>query len=339
MKIVWEWSLESEAKRLVEMTHKISNGFYHLHHFLPVPYSIHHGSSHNPSHLVYLPNLPYSQIPRYWEQLSKLNDQDYDNEDLLKLANLLLPELMSLAPKPLNPVDLINQSNITLPKIASWLKHAFPNLPLPSNLIIHPTHFGTLGSFSLPKDKTITLYLRTDQDLYTLVELFLSAILRPHAGNTLYSDWEKTEYLVDYLMLESSLKNLLPKNSSWSPTTTPPNYNQALIDESRSFISKLGIPNPASNHFKVKDNSVYFGNLNLSTLTSREILIMKKLIESSPIPVTNDQIADLIFSNDSKFSLTAIGKTIERLRKKLNILGISSSYIATASGIGYYLKS
>lgn len=338
MKITWDWSLAHESDRLLEMSLKVSNGFYHLHHFLVLPFAPKHPRPDS-SHHVYLPDLPYSSIPRYWESVSKVGDI-YPLKQLANISNLLETHLESLSLAPLHNPTLISDTKLDLPKVVDWLHSTFPSLPLPDDILIHPSYFGTLGSFDWnQKTNQVVLYLRSDQTLYTLVELVLSAILRPHAGETLYSDWEKTEYLVDYLLLESSLRDLLPSSGSWQPTTIPPHYPQALVQESNQFLQKMGVINHTSTHFSLKDGGVYFGATPLTTLTAREHSILTQLISRAPNPLTIDEIADLIFTKEEKFSLAAIGKTIERLRKKLSDLGISSSYLATASGVGYYLKN
>ena len=123
------------------------------------------------------------------------------------------------------------------------------------------------------------------------------------------------------------------------PTTIPPHYSPALTEESNQFLQKIGVINHTSTHFSLKEGIVYFGSTPLTSLTTREHSILTELINRTPKPLSIDEIADLIFPKEEKFSLTAIGKTIERLRKKLSELGISSSYLATASGVGYYLKN
>lgn len=337
MKITWEWSLSSEATRLTEMSLKVANGFYHLHHFLPLPHDPQHPRPDS-SHHVYLPDLPYSTIPRYWESVAKLN-YIYPLKQLVTINQALINHLIALKLTPLTNSPLQTSSTTYLPKVINWLKNTFPSLPLPEKILIHPSYFGTSGSFSFIKTQnTVELYLRNDQELYCLIEILLTAVLRPHAGETLYTDWEKSEYLVDYLLLESSLKNILPRPRTWTPTTIPPHFSQKILQESRDFLTKIGAPIASQSRFAICNDIVTFSDTPLSSLTAKETAILKALISCSPAPLTTDKLADLIFTNDDKFSLAALTKTVERLRKKLNTLGISSSYIATASGVGYYLR-
>lgn len=338
MNIVWDWSLQSEARRISEMSRKVSNGFYHLHHFLPLPFDP-KNTLPPCSHQVYLPDIPYVQIPRYWESVQKM-ETSYPLKELKNITDKLIDNLTSLKLAPLTPHPLEGDTKIFFPKVLLWLHTTFPNLPLPDSIIIHPSYFGTGGSFFFNQQlKTVFLYLRSDQNLYCLIEILLTAILRPHAGNTLYADWEKTEYLVDYLLLESSLRQLLPPPESWMPTTTPPHHSQKLIDQSNKFLQKIGLSVNSAHQFNLQGNTILFNHAPISGFTAKEHAILTALISRSPAPLTIDEIGDLIFTKEEKFSLAAINKMIERLRNKLSDLGISSSYLATASGVGYYLKN
>jgi hypothetical protein len=329
MKIVWDWSVQSEAERLGEMCSKVASGFYHLHYFLPIKFELNKPRKDS-SHLVYLPDLPYSSIPHFWESVAK-SGITYPLPTLT-ITHRLSGLISDLYLPKLSLPQLEKDSQLYLPPVIDWLKSTFPTLSLPDSFLIHPTYFGTLGSFFWDKKSNqAILYLRSDQSLHTLIEIVLSAILRPHANTTLYPDWEKTEYLVDYLLINSSLKNLFPSAPSWQPTTNPPHYSQAITKESATFTHILGTPNQSSSHFSVKASLTYFGDTPLTNLTQRENIVMQKLITSSPNALTTDQIGDLLFSQEEKFSLAAINKTIERLRKKLGDLGISSAYLATAS--------
>lgn len=338
MKIVWEWSLEHEAERILEMSLKIKNGFYHLHHFLPLPFDLINKRS-DTSHHVYLPDLPYAKIPRYWESAGQVGES-YPLKHLGPISDQLVQYLTLLRLPSLDNQSIQADSKAYLPKVISWLSHTFPNLPLPETILIHPSYFGTSGSFFFNQElKTVVLYLRHDQGIYPLVEILLTALLRPHAGKTLYTDWEKTEYLVDYLLIESNLKELLPAHSSWTPTTIPPHYSLSLIKESTDFVKKIGLSDHVECQFSLQGETIYFNKVPLTDFSTSQFALLKALITRSPAPLSIDEIADLIFTKEEKFSLSAIGKTIERLRKKLTSLGISSSYIATASGVGYYLKN
>ena len=338
MKIVWDWSLNNEAERILEMSLKISNGFYHLHHFLPLPFDL-KNTRKDTSHHVYLPDLPYTKIPRYWESTSQVG-ATYPLKQLGSISDQLAQHLTLRKLPSLDSHIVQPDAEIYLPQVINWLQHTFPRLPLPETILIHPSYFGTGGSFFFNQEsKTVILYLRNDQGLYPLVEILLTALLRPHAGKTLYTDWEKTEYLVDYLLLESNLKDLLPSPSSWTPTTIPPHYSQSLLKESAEFVKKIGLSNHIECQFSLQGETICFNKVPLGDFTPSQHALLSALITRSPAPLTIDEIADLIFTKDEKFSLSAIGKTIERLRKKLTTLGISSSYIATASGVGYYLKN
>ena len=186
MKIKWQWSLDLEAKRLVEMCHHTASDFFRLHHFLPLPFDLNVKRS-NTSHHVYLPNLNYSSIPRFWEEMVRINTLSPIQPNSFD-TGLLIPHLKQLELKPLKLSDLKTIADQYLPITNDWLKTTFPTLTLPNNVSIILSYFGTGGSFDWSTDnKDITLSLRHDSDLHVLIEIYLSAILRLRVGNPLVS--------------------------------------------------------------------------------------------------------------------------------------------------------
>ncbi|PIR99181.1 hypothetical protein COT87_00825 [Candidatus Collierbacteria bacterium CG10_big_fil_rev_8_21_14_0_10_44_9] len=339
MKIIWDWSLQTETERILDTTRQIGNGFFGLQHFYPLSWD------HQTKYLsfgVYLPQLDYPSIPHFWSQVVRLDDNHFP---LLAPPALLTQTHALLLPIDLTPPSTSSLENLTqtvVPRVLKFFHQFSPSTPLPTKIIIHPTYFGTYGSFNLMKsDKKVILIIRLDQGIKTLVECLLSSLLSQSAMNDLSSSWSETEFLVDWLISSSALSQILPSDPTWSGTlsTTRHSVSIALQAQSAHFLTQIGAPIPTFQTFSLKNNQVYYHNNPLPGLTARESRLMTKLIEISPAPLTLDEIADLIFIQEDKFSLAAITKTIERLRTKLNSLGISRHYLATASGIGYYLKN
>lgn len=340
MKIIWDWSLESEANRLLQASGSIASGFFHLQHFLPLPWTP--VVKYYPAG-VYLPNLPYSSLPHFWTQVAQLDPKILP----LKAPAKLVAQTQSLlATLPLTPPDtqtLQNQVQQVLPKVVSWLQDFTHELFLPSSLTLYPTYFGTGGSFSrLEKSGgDMAIYLRVDQGIATIAECFLTGCLREMAMKNLKADWGQTEFLVDWLIHSSSLSSILPADPTWSGTLSATHrpVSSSLQAQSTRFLSLIGAPTPSTHHFTLQDTVIRFGDTPLSTMSAREHTILTKLVEKSPAPVTTDELADLLFPSIDKFSLAALTKCVERLRDKLERMGISRHYIATTSGVGYYLKN
>lgn len=343
MKTTWHWSIESEANRILQTAKNISNGFYHTHNFPLLPWSPtlkYHSSA------AYLPKLDYSSLPRFWHYTKNYNIFKLPVADphhflpalTTKLAPLALPD-----PTDLNLVTLWdNHQDHILELIYSLLPKTKNQL---SSITIYPTHFGTKNSFSVPTHfpAKIIIYLRQDQGLHAIVESLLSALTRYDTNHHFSAVWTEAEFLIDYLIERTPLNTYISKisPSSIMTGTIPSKRSQIkknLLFESHKFLSTIGAP--TFNHpFKTFDNQVTYNNIPLSYLTPREKDLLSLLIKSSPDLVSYDQIADLIFTDNQDFSLYTISKIVERLRKKLDRHGVSSSYLTTARNQGYYLKN
>ncbi len=338
MKIIWDWSLESETNRLMQSARNIGNGFYALQNFYPLPWT---KSNKYLTCGVYLPLIKYQSIPRFWFSASRLDDHNLPMHTPPTIARELQSFLTPLSLTEPDYHTLASTFETTTPQVLSFIKHAFPTIPLPSQITIYPTYFGTTGSFNwMTSAGQVVIYHRIDQGIRSLVECLLTSIIRPHALKHGNGGWSETEFLVDYLLQYSALNQIVPLDPSWSPTHKNTAVNKTSVrDKSVEFLRTIGAPTSNTQKFSIHDDQVYFDNKALPSLSRKESLILHSLVRSAPQPISIDTIADLIFTKEDKFSLSAINKTIERLRKKLATLGISSSYIATASGVGYYLKN
>ncbi|PIS17884.1 hypothetical protein COT54_02285 [Candidatus Collierbacteria bacterium CG09_land_8_20_14_0_10_46_12] len=340
MKIIWDWSLDSETDRLLDVANGIGNGFFALQGFCPLPWPS--TSKHSIASSVYLPSLNYISIPNFWSSVAKLDSRQYPLVTSKSLFNSTKSLLSSISLLPPNYGELERLTSTTVPQVINFIKKFISNITLPSELLIRPTHFGTGGSFSLIDDSgKITIYLRIDKGIKTIVECLLTSLLRGNAMQELAASWSETEFLTDWLITSSALSTILPADPTWESTlsTTRRSVSTALQAQSAHFLAQISAPTPTSQTFLAKSGQIYFGDCPLSSLTSREVALMTRLVAKSPAPLTLDEIGDLIFNQEDKFSLAAISKTIERLRTKLESSGISRHYLATASGVGYYLKN
>lgn len=335
MKTTWDWSLASEAERVIDTAQSISNGFFHLHHFYPLPWQPNNSYLHQG---VYLPAIAYKTLPEFWHK-----SLSYDNKNmrfpplLTNLHQAIIDQLTLIHLSSPDFSTLQTEWDQIAPRFFSLVKTLAPYTPVIKSLTIHPTYFGTASSFNWGDQ--IVVYLRIDQPITTLAECILTALTRPYLSKTRSASWEESEFLVDYLLQETELAKLFSTPHHGTLAHLRANIPTRIIKESTQFLSQIGAPNSTENSFTLKNSVPHFGDTPLTCLTSRESLVMNKLIDNSPTPVTYDELSDILFPNPDKFSLAALTKSIERLRAKLNDMGISRHYISTASGVGYYLKS
>jgi len=339
MKTIWEWSLVTEAERIINTAQGIGNGFFHLHHFYALPWDpkisyLHQG--------VYLPPLSYSTLPDFWHQCLKYDNKNMVLPPQLKDLGEAITNLLSTLhlPSP-DYSSLVKEWDRLSPSFFKLVSTLAPYAPKVRSLTIHPTYFGTGGSFNWSNgDPTdIIIYLRVDQPAATIAECILTAITRPYLNQTRHATWEESEFLVDYLLQETELAKLFKSPHIGTLASLRRNIPSRIVETSTQFLAQIGAPGSSEQTFSLVNNVPHFGHCPLTNLSSRECMIMTKLIEKAPTPVTVDELSDLLFPNPDKFSLAALTKCIERLRAKLDSIGISRHYLATASGVGYYLKN
>ena len=223
VKTEWNWSLETEARRIIHSAYEMANGFFRVNNFYVVPPE----SKANSPLTVAFPNLPYHSIPRFWE---KCKQQDVFNfplnfdPELVKATSELLANSNLSARTVLPSKKLGKASGPILETIGKLMPDKANAI---SKIIIHYTRFGTTVSFNVASKfpTPIEMYLRDDQDIWAITEAILTAITRREVYDNLSGLWSESELLVDWLLTRSALTPVL-KNSnlsqlSFQPSNTP----------------------------------------------------------------------------------------------------------------------
>lgn len=357
VKTVWEWSPQSEAKRLIHTAHGIADGFFRVNNFFVVPWKPEGRFS---PLTVPFPELPYRTIPRFWDKVKRIDIKNFPldfNEDLISGVVGLLkgPTLpASLVGGPYGKVGPLEEPEMTAVnstwqqaggEILAEIEKIFPNTSRVSQIIIHPTNFGTTCSFSVADSfpAPVEMYLRRDQDIYAIAEAILSAITRHEVYRELDGVWSESELLVDWLVMKSSLSPILSKyqqKSTFIPTVKYTRMKQSaqLMKESQDFYRRLGVPT-FQHIFEIQDGQPTILGQKMEHISPREMEILTTMIKKAGSVVPIDELAELLFATDEEFSLMAIAKAIQRLRDKLEQNGVSGSFIQTLRGQGYVLKN
>lgn len=341
MKTTWEYSIESEANRLIQCAYQIIIGFYKTNNFIVLPYNPNISSVN----IVTFPFLHYIKIPRFWEQAKKSNVKDLpvkiDKNLLNATINLLEKELTK---KP----DYENTKKLWAKAEKSVLEAIYKVLPSKINKItkitIYPTLFGTGCSFNwINRKGEIIIYLREGQGIHTIAEAIITSLTRVDIYEKLEGLWQESEIITDYLVTETSISKVLQKyekTENYIPTLKGVRIKEQakLLAESEEFYKKLGIPSftkPFGYNGLIPE---LFGKP-VANLTETEKKVLLSLIRNSNTVTEVDDIGSVMFKSEDNFSLYAISKTIQRLRNKLEENGISGSYIQTLRGKGYVLKN
>lgn len=338
----WEYTLETEAKRILYTGRQMAVGFYRANHFPVLPYK---WPMKTPG-AVYFPDLPYFRIKRFWDKVSRL--------DINRLPLAVEEKLLE------QTIFLIKEHRLAVPKYdrirtiwgktqSELIKEIYRLLPGKNGAITHitiyPTLYGTVTSFNLPTTfpTQINLYLRVEQSIFTICEAILTALTRHDVYTEFNGTWSESELLVDWLVLKSPLSTILKKfqpSTLYQPTIkyTRVKQNAKNWELSEKFYRKVGLPKLAT-LITLHENEPLIHGKPFPQLTSREKQLLALFIKNGPQISSFDSVAEVLFSNKEEFSLYAISKAIERLRNKLENQGISGGYIQTLRGQGYILKN
>lgn len=345
MKTIWSWSYEQEAKRIAYACTNISNGFYAQQGYTVLPSGT---STHHPTTTIYLPDLNYGSIPRFWETVSKV---DFKQTQPLKdsVITPIIPAIVSrlklseITPEPSHPIKPVWEKYST--KILNELCGITGiNLKDISSITIHPTRYGSNGSFdvasSLPAE--IKLELRLDQGLKSLLSIIILALQTKPLTEQYQATWKQIKFLSEWLINSSPLSRLIDKYELTTTSTSLKSLgglsqNKKLYEQSLTFLKRIGAPISTSDLTQI-DNQISYNNKPLLHLTEREKAILASLISSRPNVLTLEEMGDLIFESENLYSLTTITKTIQHLRDKLEKNSIPSSMIKTIYGQGYALR-
>lgn len=171
------------------------------------------------------------------------------------------------------------------------------------------TKYGTVGSYH---KNVMTLRTgNTKEDFaktFTLMNLLLKNKDRGEIGSVV---WHKRNAVVEYLFGKFK-----------SPESIE------IARKSEKYLEKLG--------FSIKTEIP-----KLKNLTRQEQDVLNILHANSGKIVSFDEIAEVLWKekSDDKFSLEAMAKVIENLRKKIKQVGINKEIIFTKRGSGYLLSS
>lgn len=98
------------------------------------------------------------------------------------------------------------------------------------------------------------------------------------------------------------------------------------VADSHLYLTRLGFPPVSDRNYNILEN----------ILTTKEKILFN-LLKNGKL-TGFDAIGDVLWPNrDDKFSLYAITKLIEGLRKKMRSVGLDSSILKTSKGQGYFL--
>lgn len=342
VKTKWKYSKETEIQRLAQIASQIGNRFYDKNGFLVLPFPV-----KNDPKTIFLPPLRYPKNLFKKAAKLKLSIPMKIPDGLLKTLN----NLLSVRVRPSQSAYISQGSDPFKKQKSAWQKvekrfwkMLFDFIPESKNiksLEIWPTQLGSICSFWHTKGK-IYIWLRLDADVSHIAEGVISTLIKiepytPARFNLIDYSWNEKEAIVDFLLTQTPLTNLFP---NYQPTLYALKLeNKFFKEESNKYLQSLGVK--IGEIFKIKKREIYCNNklLPANLFSKKETKLLKLFIKNKNSVIDFDQIAHVLWkkNTEEKFSLWAISKTIERLRKKLEKLNISAESLQTKHGKGYLL--
>ena len=306
---------------------QISRGFYQKNGFLllspktKVPTELRHKA-------VYLHEelLTYIQSNKLLSvQAEKIhNGSTLDNE-------AVLTEIHDITGMQLSDILLIDEGDESV-YVTDGIREATKKLQRLldiSNLSIsiHPSTIGT-GSFFKINDVYHLFPVKGCSET-ALQSMIIGSIVNDIQE---WADWKDSMAIQRFLLRET----IIGEEFDWYTSPEDLQFTHNVIE-----LFKLSEDNYyRSGYPKETALSLVKGVLRLQDgtsipLTEAEIRIMTQLSSRPHEVITYSEIGDIIWNDTEKFSIGAITKYIERIRKKLRRAGLQYDYIVTIRGKGY----
>lgn len=333
----WYYDQSWEANRILQTCVGVLNGFFISRGNIPLPRLI-----PADGRIVYLPNLPYSKIDDYWDQLKQCDGLSLFEDTSHPLRQPIQDLLASYkqAREPVNYEEIKQSWEKISDSFWQTIEHIFPQIE-GTNIHLHiiPTVYGNRTSFRVISSdddgqQEIWVWYRVDMPLGQLAEGIVSALLVNNMRHTGYS-WEESLSFIDTLFEMTLLHDLFPDYSPHASRVRQPGQSD-LIKESHQYLHDLGMDERTSWH--IMDGNIYWGDEQIVGLDTVENKIMLHLITNHHDVTTIDDLAQVIWGKDNqKYSEIEIIKHIQDLKSKLRDVGLSSEVIQVQRGRGYML--
>ncbi len=314
---------EKEANYICFLAKNITRNLYQDGGFIVLPSPIKHEKS------VYFPDLRHS--PRFWNSIKNTKSIDYND----RFPEVAVVEIIDKLKSKTQ-----NKRQLDLTEFWTLCERYYGNSPKFNkirSIDIFETEYGTSGSWDIVYEKDyidITITWRTDFPPSNLIRTLLLALYTIVTGR-------KAEIGEDYWFERRAVVEFLLKYSEFSNgyKALKQALDSSLLTESELYLEKLGFPSKPC--ISSKRGSLFVSDYNLeSILSKQEYTILQYLYSENGSLVTFDALAEVLWkdNSDEKFSLYAIAKVIENIRKKIRLLGVNKEVIVTVRGKGYVLR-
>jgi DNA-binding winged helix-turn-helix (wHTH) protein len=344
-KVFVSYSPTTESERILHTISGVATGFYIENGWYVLP-CLKKYQKVNSS--VLLPTLNYLDILGSYKSISS-NKKYKDNSENTVTNKQLLNKVESeiIKSKVFVPLDKskLNKlekeySKLLLPAIRQ-IKQSIPIYKdIDFNICVKPTHFGVCMSFDSIKQKDfekkfvdICITVRLDWPIEQVLEGLASSVSRGliEATNT----WRETEAVSDFIT-----KYVLGAYNVKGTINSVSKRDDKLLHKSIEYLLSLQAPINLPLNFNADQNVIsYYGENVTNHFSPYEFRVLKMLITNKNKTVSIDEISEGIYKTnaDLKFTLWGITKTVQRVRDKLEEIGVPRTMIQNVKGEGFKL--
>lgn len=336
------YSVTTEALRVIHDLYHLNKGFYLANGWYPVEYT------NSPlSNDVCFAKIQYNNLNTQIQEICKYRSANHfkiSNDTLIKIfENELLTSgsFIKINEVQLNKYhkNVVKVLKPAITKASSTFSH-LKNKKI--NVNVSPTHFGTCGSFSYAslgelqqnKDIDVTIYIRLDQKVENTIEYLASSLSR---GFIDHLPWQCTEAVSDFIT-----KYVFDYTDHTPTLDKVKQFSPQRLQNSLTFLHKNKLPTGKLLEYNDMEHKIYLLGQNISKeLTQYEFRALRQLIKNTGTTVTFDELSAGLYKTDAdeKFTFWGITKTIQRVRNKLEKLGVPREQIVNVKGQGFKLIS
>ena len=328
--MTWVSSKRTEAERIIHIASMIVSSFYEKRGFYVLPYN-----NENNSKVIYFPAFEYAKVPHFWDRVRKEGKEVIHDEQFMKAVTDLLPEKeidmsKTLAAWKKNEKKFWKIMDVLAPK---W----FIGI---TEIEVRVTNFGSTGtsysSWAQDNLGKITIYVRNDNFESNLIgALILERLLILDHG--VEYTWEELMAIKDFMLTESGLHTLVPHRVPMLASIRQKQQGN-LAEASRQYYEKLGIAT-GEVFSTVGDRVLVHQKETDVALRNEELKALKYFIGNKNKLVSYDELADVLWGEESydKFSLQSMAKLMQRVREKVEAMGVFPQIIQTVKKSGYML--
>lgn len=331
--VTWEYSPHTEAQRIVFIAQLIKSYFYQKQGFTVLP-----TEQTYKEHAIYFPDLPIIHTQSFWDEIQV---GDCSRLSVSPSLNMRLIESITPFCAP-PPTQLHQEVDLLFPQIFERLSQFIPKIVTPFRQIeIRQTRFGSEGSSireSNEDEHMARIYVRFDQNISAVVVAFLiRAIDNTPAGTFPSMRWEEKQSLIDFIVRDTSIAELVPHKKG-TLVTLREDTDADLKRKSDQFLTTLGFP--SRQLFSETTPGTILLNDTPIAFKQKEFQVMSLLVKKRHTIVSINEVAAALWNNESsdRYSLYAISKVIERIRKTIKACGIFPGIIETHRGQGFLLN-